>query len=94
LLQVAELQAQLASFDQRMDEELQQVDQAAGAGPCSSGAAGRISQEELASMTIPSMKAWLTQRGFEQEAWMLSTRKPAVKKSDWVALVREKGGAL
>jgi hypothetical protein len=93
---VAELQGQLASFDQRMDEELHQADQAAGGGSGSGagGAGTRISQEQLVAMTIPSMKTWLTQRGFEQEAWALSTRKPAAKKGEWVALVRDKAGAL
>jgi hypothetical protein len=58
------------------------------------GGGARLSQEQLAAMTIPGMKAWLTQRGFEQEAWVLSTRRPAAKKGDWVALVSEKAGAL
>jgi hypothetical protein len=94
--QVLELRAQLDSFDQRMDEELQQVEGGgAGSGRGSgSGRAGGLSQSELVSMTIPNMKTWLTSHGFDQEAWALSTRKPAAKKGDWVALVTEKAGAL
>lgn len=47
-----------------------------------------------AQMTIPEIKEWLTDAGFEGEVWELVNRKtPRVKKDDWVQLARSKQAA-
>jgi hypothetical protein len=47
-----------------------------------------------AQLTIQEIKEWLTDQGFEEEVWALTSRKaPRVKKDDWVQLVRSKQGA-
>lgn len=45
--------------------------------------------EALSSMTIMEIKDFLTQRGHGDRVWSYAAKKPAPKKSDWVALVHE-----
>ena len=41
---------------------------------------------------MQEIKSWLTDQGFEDAVFQCNNRKPAAKKNDWVALVREKCG--
>lgn len=58
--------------------------------PSAAGGSGGLSDAEINEMTIPDMKKWLMAAGHDAETWSLSNRKPAPKKSDWLALVKAK----
>jgi hypothetical protein len=41
-------------------------------------------------MSIPVLKTWMIDKGYEKEVWNMTHRKPAPKKADWVRAVKNR----
>lgn len=76
------------------DENVQPQPAAAAAG--GGGGSGRAVLSDaanLSAMTVQEIKDALTQAGYAEDVWALSTRKPAPKKAEWVELMRRRQDA-